>query len=398
MAVNRPTSSETDVSDIRPDSGNNGQVSPTQLPIRGEKRVIPVPLNPATLSDTFQQVRDANGQPSTMSAAPRTDMLRPYAPGSPRTALVEESDFYVTAAMKPFVDYIAVRLQHRGIETSKNPNGNLPAVYRFLINPSQVAVSRTTIDGQAMTRAGWQIGVWGEDAFQVTLTGKTAGQYFAFGVTDRFQRFSESYRNLEQLQMVFENNGYWFEGEQAAEGPLAADFARRRIKMHADVELIVGNFIWSGMFDTLTITQSADTPWLIAFNIVFTVWKERFRTSSPYGNQIMNDVQRGHSFTAFAASPISADNGVPMNASTSIFKLLPPNIPPYTAPPLEPVSPALTSAQNNSLLPQNDPMAVDSTPMSDVQNRKEAAVYSFWQNGLGPVQPPPVNPARRVIL
>lgn len=371
----QPTS-PNDISDIRPDSGN-GQVSPTQLPIRGEKRIIPAPINPSDLAGDFTEAYTASGN------APPT-----YEGTGTRTAIVQESDFYVTAALRPFIDYIVIRVAHRGITASKEQNGNAPATYRFLINPAQVAINRTTIDGQAMTRAGWQIGVWGEDVFQVTLTGKTAGQYFAFGITDGYQQFTESYRNLEMLQIVFENNGYWFEGEQAAEGPLAADFTRRRIKMHADVELTVGNFIWSGMFDSLTITQSAEEPWLASFNIVFTVWKERFRSTSPYQNSIANNVERGHSYSAGTAALPSTANGIPQNAATPQYSLLPPTMPaPPTAPQPSPVAPAISAALADNLLPQSDPQTVDSSPTSPILNRATPANFGAWQGALGPVAP-----------
>jgi hypothetical protein len=116
--------------------------------------------------------------------------------------------------------------------------------------------------------------------------------------------------------MVYENNGYWFEGEELGEGPLAADFTRRRIKMHQDVELVCGNFIWSGMFDALTVSQSADNPFLSDFSISFIAWKERFRTTSPYLDSVHNNVQRGHTYTA--TPPIQQQLPAPP---------LPPNVP-----------------------------------------------------------------------
>lgn len=188
------------LSDVRPDAGVSANVSPQQLPIRGEKRIISSPISPTDASVAFENQYEASGQQP------------PYTP------LVTDNDFNVSAALSPYVDYVVVRLYNRGLDSNGQPD-NSPAVYRFLINPSQVVVNRTTLDGQAFARSGWQIGVWGEDSLLISLTGKTAGQYFAFGLTDRYQPFTESYRNLEQLQVVFENNGYWFEGEQAAEGP-----------------------------------------------------------------------------------------------------------------------------------------------------------------------------------
>src|SRR5208337_262754 len=268
MANNVSTNSntDTDLSDFNVVAGNSAEASPVQLPTRGEKRIIPSPISSSDLNN--EVTKDLGNKARTSFA------------NTGRTSLVQYDDFFAPAA-----------------------------TYRFLINPSQVQVSRQTLDGQAMTRAGWQIGVWGEDSLSINLSGKTAGQYFSWGVTDAFQPYTNSYRNLEALVMVYENNGYWFEGEQAAEGPLAADFARRRIKMHEDVELWVGNFIWYGMFDSLTVSQSAEEPFLINFQISFIAWKERFRKTSPYQNLILNNVKRGHSYGAWASTATTAQKG-----------------------------------------------------------------------------------------
>ena len=205
-----------DLSDVRPDSGLTGNVSPTQLPIRGEKRIIPSPISPTDLSTEFEQAYISTGNPPPSVGGANMRKSSYYQTG--RTSIVQQSDFDTTAAMSPYIDYVIIRIYNRGLGGNGTPDGN-PAVYRFLINPSQVVVNRTTLDAQAFARSGWQIGVWGEDSLTINLTGKTAGQYFSFGLTDKYQPYTESYRNMEQLQVVFENNGYWFEGEQQAEGP-----------------------------------------------------------------------------------------------------------------------------------------------------------------------------------
>src|SRR5271170_5988349 len=307
------------LSDVRPDSGVNGNVSPSQLPIRGEKRIIPAPVAPTDVSAAFETPYS---------------LANPNA--NPPTPLVEDQDFNIHATLSPFVDYVVVRLLNRGLGGNGQPDGT-PAAYRFLINPSQVVVNRTTLDGQAFARSGWQIGVWGEDSFTVSLTGKTAGQYFSFGLTDRYQPFSESYRNIEQLQVVFENNGYWFEGEQASEGPLAADFSRRIIKMHADVELIVGNFMWYGMFESLTLTDTADSPFLLNFQLGFIAWKERFRKNSPYTDTFHNDVKRGHDYGSWASTALAVQQAQ-QSYGTSTSVATTPNAGPATTPVPTPVS------------------------------------------------------------
>jgi peptidoglycan hydrolase-like protein with peptidoglycan-binding domain len=364
MAIDR--SGSNDISDVRPNVSNTIELSPTQLPIRGEKRIIPTPINTVPISNTIRDALGPNAQ-TTFSNG--------------RTQLIEPEDFLLKAAMEPFVDFVVIRVPNRGVDSTGHPNANLPAVYRFLINPAQVQISRTTLDGQAFARGGWQIGVWGEDAIQISLVGKTAGQYWSFGRTDNYQYFTESYRNLLQLQMVFENNGYWFEGEQAAEGPLAADFTRRRIKMHQDVELIVGNFMWRGMFDTLTITQSAEEPWLASFNITFVAWKERFRSGSPYQNQLRNDTQRGHSYDLWATSANSAAKGIPFESATPVRMLPPTQVVPFALL-IQPVeAPTTTSELQSQILPNIDPTTVDYSPMQNVLNSGLPQFTNYW-NGV----------------
>ena len=48
----------TDISDVRTDAGSNGTVvlSPTVLPIRGEKRIIPASVNEIFLLAQFSQL------------------------------------------------------------------------------------------------------------------------------------------------------------------------------------------------------------------------------------------------------------------------------------------------------------------------------------------------------
>jgi hypothetical protein len=319
---------ENDFSDVKLTTPDYAEVSPTQLPIRGEKRIIPSFVDIQGTQQQFGNSISAQGLDPNASA----DTL-------------DFSDFNISAALRPFVDYVVVRIPHRGY-TSGKPDPSQSGVFRFLINPEEVQVNRVTVDAQSMTRAGWQFGVWGEDAFMVTLTGQTAGQYFALGTTDQFQEFTRSYRNLKQLEMVYENNGYWFEGEEAGEGPLVApDFTRRRIKMHQDVELICGNFIWFGMFDSLTVSQDAEKPFLSNFSVSFIAWKERFRAGSPYRDSIHNDVQRGHSYDAYKnygqAQTEQQINRLPVGPSSQLVPDVAAN-PPLTAPAVN----VETSAQN----------------------------------------------------
>lgn len=241
-------STQNDISDLSPSAVNNGGA--LSLPIRTEKTILSV----------------ANSDPSV------------------------DPDYHISAAKRAYRDYVMVRLPGRGGTTPGVFNAN-PATYWFLINPSEVQIQRQTIDQQSLTRAGWQIGVWGEDFVTISLSGKTPGKYFANGLTDFYAPLTESYRNLLALELVFENNGYWFEGEQAA-SKLSPTV--KRIKMHQGVELTVGEFIWTGMFETMETTEDAESPFLVDFSLTFVAWREQFRKNTPYQNPIGGEVERGH--------------------------------------------------------------------------------------------------------
>lgn len=253
-------------------------VVPTQLPIRGEKRIITAPL----VLNVFAE-RSASGvNASTQSLDPDSGN--------------------VVAAKRPyFSDYVRIRLPHRGLDSHGNPDFSTPAEFRFVINPTTLQVSRDTVDVQSLSRSGWQFSVWGDGLVNISISGTTAGQYFALGLTDEFHYYTKSFRNLEQLTLFFENNGYFFEGEGMALGALAPDFTRRRIKCHQDVELYVGNFIWSGMFDSFSYMLDAENPFLAKFNLSFTAWKERFDANSPYLNSRECDIERGHVYKAYSS-------------------------------------------------------------------------------------------------
>jgi hypothetical protein len=328
-AGSMPAQAGTDISDIR--SAKNGN-DPMLLPVRGEKRVLPGYVGVGGVEKSLQEglnVGDDIEQANTV---------------------LDYNSFSTVAALEGFKDFIVIRVPHRGFDENGNTDPNLAAEYRFLINPATISVNRETIDSQAMTRAGWQFGVWGEGMVNIHLSGQTPGQYFALGLTDEFYYFTQSYRNLIELQTVFENNGYWFEGEEAASGPLATDYTRRRIKAHQDIELIVGNFIWSGMFDSMTVKQDAQSPFLSSYELSFVAWKERFRAGSPYPDTKHNEVQRGHSYRNYNHNV--HDSGVPSSGElTSLpsqhttFSLGSdfPDLPP--AAPTIPVPPSVTSEE-----------------------------------------------------
>jgi hypothetical protein len=265
-----------------------------QLPIRGEKQFIPNQVSIPNQSTTPSGGINAfSAQPNSILAAGQTNISR----ANPNT--VTASSFYLKAAKAAFKDYITVRIPHRGFDSSGNPNLNNTATFRFLVNPTTIQVNRETIDQQALTRDGWQFGVWGEGLGRVSMSGTTAGEYFSLGLADEYSYFTKSYRNLMALTSFYESNGYFWEGEQAFSGTLQG-VSRKFIKCHQDVLLTVGNFVWSGMFDSFSVHFDAEKPYSATFELSFISWRERFLSTSPYDSNLLDtDTRRGHSYSNY---------------------------------------------------------------------------------------------------
>jgi len=241
------------ISDISPPTVNNGGAM--TLPIRSEK--------------VFQKDSSGSNDP-------------------PASYHIEQR---VLAALTKYDQYVTIRIKGRTSQLGEF-NASSTASFQFLINPEQAAINRQTVDEQAQTRSGWQVGVWGEDFISITLNGKTPGRYFTAGLTSNYAPWTHSYRSLMALEILFENNGCWFEGEQV-EGTLGP--STRRIKAHQDVELVIGEFIWYGMFESMSISEAADSPYLASFSLGFTAWREEFAKGSPYNMPPLGtEQQKGH--------------------------------------------------------------------------------------------------------
>jgi hypothetical protein len=313
------------------------------LPTRGEKRIIPVPT------------------PSESTISTNTSLS------------FNPDDFLRQAALDPFYEFISISIPGRGTANGL-PDPNSAAVFNFLINPEQVQATRTQLDAQTMARSGWQIGVWGEDLIRITMQGKTPGKYFSNGLTDLMTEYTVSYRNLVALELMVENNGYWFEGEQANEGPLAVDYSRRQIKMHSDVVLTKGEFIWYGMFESMEIDEDADSPYLASFSLSFIAWREHFRSETPYQNPISGSVDFGHApGVSLAYGNSSNQPGIMQTISATppqLASTIPLNtiaLPPYAAPNSSALL-GLKTPMNLPNLPANDetPVLPIMNPTSDL--------------------------------
>src|SRR5271157_4454943 len=130
---------QNDLSDLKV-TNSDASVGPLQqLPIRGEKRLIPSFVNIGTTSQSLSQPPTAT--PGVIGVPPNTIS----GIGAPQGSLTQDN-FNITARLKPFVDYVQVRILNRGVTSSGAPDPNSAMTYRFLINPAQVSVGKHTID------------------------------------------------------------------------------------------------------------------------------------------------------------------------------------------------------------------------------------------------------------
>ena len=193
-------------------------------------------------------------------------------------------------------DYIHIGLKGRGVD-----GGVLKK--RFLVNPDTISVNYDVRDSEAQARGGWMIGVWG-DLGQVTLSGWSAGRYFAGGLNDAYSDYTISYQNLQDLMLVYENNGVFYEGEDVGGGPVPLLAARKQVRSHADVILRFGNFIWEGYFTDMKVDDSAEHPYASKFIIGFQVLRESYAATSPWRGSVTldgaNEVRyRGHAWELY---------------------------------------------------------------------------------------------------
>ena len=283
-------------------------------PTRAEMTILPLPV--ADTFVTFEGEGDVyqdgtpnptptpNPDPSLADLGAVMGIGSRFSPGNVGLANAVKAlsalDFLQTLRMDParyaagLTDYMSITLRDRA-------GTGQPLIFKFLINPNTIQMNRQVVDAETMTRSGMLMGIWG-DTLDVTMSGQTAGQYFAGVLVDGSQAYSLSYLNLMQLVSVYENNGSWFEGEILQNGLTSvptSPLTRHQIQMQADVQLVWQNHIWYGCFTDLSIDQDAEHPHVCKFSLSFMTWKERFKSSSPWRNSLENRGYFGHAYEIY---------------------------------------------------------------------------------------------------
>lgn len=146
---------------------------------------------------------------------------------------------------------------------------------RLLVNPQSFRVqSAKHISDGTWGRNGPIIEHWGEEQDKIEGSGKIAAFYSmdAFdangpGLTRTARQFSSSYQNLLSLWLIYKNNGgIWFPDPIAPSGGKV-----KNLSVVGSVYLYYDNILYTGSFDSFSITESETAPFTLEYSFSFTV-------------------------------------------------------------------------------------------------------------------------------
>lgn len=129
------------------------------------------------------------------------------------------------------------------------------------INPSDLTRTFQRRIQEQMAGNGHIIEHWGEDQDKLSANGKIGAAYTTkTGLTRYFRRNAASYQQLMHLYIMYRNNGYIFEVMDP-----------RRISLVGRVQITYDTEVWIGHFDTFTMSENADNPFMMDYSFEFTV-------------------------------------------------------------------------------------------------------------------------------
>jgi len=157
----------------------------------------------------------------------------------------------------------------------------------MLVNPSDMSVSASKINNYRYTRGGWSIEQHGDNLDKIQASGKTGAFITSFtGLTNALRESSAAFQNLYSLFIYYKNNGkVLLEGFTPTLNAISetssfgGSQALNRIKAVGEVQIEFGPVIYTGSFDSLTITDDANLPFQQVYSFEFTVRKTEFSTT-----------------------------------------------------------------------------------------------------------------------
>lgn len=138
----------------------------------------------------------------------------------------------------------------------------------LLINPESLNHGKTNATTFAYTRNGFVTQLWGSNQDILTSTGKTAAFMVpGVGITNFFRRRSFGFLNFMALMNAYRNNGYRILDPTMTDTSVLT----RVISLVQGVEIDYDNQTYMGHFNTFTLDEDGEHPYLFNYNFEFII-------------------------------------------------------------------------------------------------------------------------------
>lgn len=143
--------------------------------------------------------------------------------------------------------------------------------FTMLINPLNLNHGKTNSVSSVYTRRGFVTQLWGPNQDVLTSTGRTAVfMAGSAGVTTFYRKQSFAYLNFMAFVNAFKNNGYQiFDPTMSREAVQLAN--SRVIKLINGVEISYDMDVFTGHFNTFTLDEAAENPFIFDYNFEFII-------------------------------------------------------------------------------------------------------------------------------
>jgi len=146
-----------------------------------------------------------------------------------------------------------------------SPDGLTPLLPKAMflhVNPRNLSMNYSKVVERMQTRGGWVEQHWGDTLATISLSHASGGFVnVAQGYTNVTRRETIGYDIFENMVNLFHSNGSVYD-----------DLGK--VVFKGTIRLMYSGGVYDGHFTTLSITESAETPYMFNADLSFTVERE----------------------------------------------------------------------------------------------------------------------------
>ena len=170
----------------------------------------------------------------------------------------------------------------------ENEEATRAALFGLIVNPRSISISLAKSFSTAFARAGWTVSHNYTEYPTITMVGSTGAFYFQVrlgevegpgGITRGWRDWSGAYQNLLDMVGFFKQNATVRKGDD-----------RGTIRRVMEVVLLYEGWTFVGSFQTLTINESAEKPFVLDYNIQFEA-HEMWHSTWPQSTKVVLDAR-----------------------------------------------------------------------------------------------------------